>query len=171
MTSIPFDVNNNELRNKFLLEILPASIDKLEKNLIPAWGKMTPQNMVEHLILTFKISTGKLKVECKTHERFLPRVKLFLYDNTETPKNFKNPLLEDNPQLLQYKDLDEAKSILVREINGFIKYFQLEPDAVHIHPIFGPLKKDEWEHAHFKHCFHHLLQFGLIESTNTQAGK
>ncbi|MBN1397560.1 MAG: DUF1569 domain-containing protein [Bacteroidetes bacterium] len=163
MTLIPFDVNNNELRNKFLLEILPASINELDKNTMPAWGKMTPQHMIEHLILTFEISAGKLQVGCKTHERFLPRVKLFLYDNTETPKNFRNPLLEENPMPLKYTDYAEAKSILIKELYGFTEHFKLKPDFNYVHPIFGPLEKDEWERAHFKHCYHHLLQFGLIE--------
>ena len=32
-----------------------------------------------------------------------------------------------------------------------------------VHPTFGPLAAEEWSRSHFKHVYHHLLQFGLLE--------
>ena len=37
-------------------------------------------------------------------------------------------------------------------------------EQVSTHPIFGPIGYDEWHRTHYKHTYHHLLQFGLIES-------
>jgi hypothetical protein len=30
--------------------------------------------------------------------------------------------------------------------------------------VNGALAHDEWHRAHYKHAYHHLLQFGLIEA-------
>ena len=56
----------------------------------------------------------------------------------------------------------DAKAALLGEIFRFIDHFHKQPDAVHVHPIFGPLGAEEWYRAQFKHCYHHLQQFGLI---------
>ena len=124
--------------------------------------------MIEHLIWTFEIAGGKIKVECKTHERLLPRVKAFLHNNTETPRDFKNPLIGDNPLPLRYSNIAEAKTKLLEEIMKFMSHFQTEPDAVYVHPVFGPIGNDDWKRANYKHCFHHLAQFGLINTNKSE---
>jgi hypothetical protein len=32
-----------------------------------------------------------------------------------------------------------------------------------MHPLFGPIGAEEWTRVHFKHAYHHLLQFALID--------
>jgi hypothetical protein len=162
MITIPFDVNDEKLRNLFFTDILPQAVNNLDKNISPLWGKMTVQHMIEHLISTFKISTGIIEVACSTPENLLSRVKTFLQNNKETPYNFKNPLLGENPPALQHTNFIDAKVALLEELNRFLDHFQSHPDAIHIHPLFGPLGKEEWQRTHFKHCYHHLLQFGII---------
>jgi len=164
MDEIPFDVNNEMLRNKFFTEILPRAINTIDINTPPLWGKMNVQHMIEHLIWTFEIAVGKIKVGCKTPEKLLPRAKAFLHNNTETPHDFKNPLIGENPLPLNFSNFSEAKTKLLEEIKNFTGHSQANPDSVYIHPIFGPIGNDEWERANYKHCYHHLIQFGLINT-------
>jgi oxepin-CoA hydrolase/3-oxo-5,6-dehydrosuberyl-CoA semialdehyde dehydrogenase len=165
MIEIPFDVNNVKLRNDFLTDILPRAIGNLNEGAAHSWGKMSAQHMIEHLIWAFKLSTGIIQVECKTPDKLLPRVKAFLYNNTETPHDFKNPLLSENPPPLQHSNLTEAKTRLLEEASNFLKHFLSKPEVVYIHPLFGPLGRDDWQRIHYKHCYHHLLQFGIIKKT------
>jgi len=132
---------------------------------------MTAQHMIEHLISTFELSIGKIEAACSTSEKLLPRVKTFLHNNKETPHNFKNPLLGENPSALQYTNFAEAKTVLLEELDRFLEHFQSHLEAVHIHPLFGPLGKDEWQGAHFKHCYHHVLQFNIIKEAEKETNQ
>lgn len=125
--------------------------------------------MVEHLLYTFEISTGKLTVECRMPEKLLDRVKRFLQNDSQTPQNFKNPLLGENPPPLRFAGYREAVDRLKEESKRFLEHSRENPQSAHIHPLFGPLGVEEWERAHFKHCYHHLVQFGLIELTLSPA--
>lgn len=119
--------------------------------------------MLEHLIWAFECSTGKLLVRCHTPDSILERVKRFLYDNRPTPREFKNPELGDTPPEFRFANFEIARDRFKDELVHWLEYFREHPDSVHVHPVFGPLGREEWERSHFKHCYHHLLQFGLIE--------
>lgn len=162
MTEIPFDVNDYKLRETFFDQFLIDRITCLKEDTLPLWGKMVAQNMIEHLVWAFEISTGILEVPCRTPEKLLERVKSFLYSNNPTPREFRHPLLGENPPPFRFQNFSGAKDALQKENARFVIYFREQPDAVHVHPIFGPLGAEEWQRSHFKHCYHHLQQFGLI---------
>jgi oxepin-CoA hydrolase/3-oxo-5,6-dehydrosuberyl-CoA semialdehyde dehydrogenase len=162
MIIVPFDVNNVKIRCDFLKRVLMEAINSITEQSQPLWGKMTAQDMIEHLTLTFELSTGKIEVHRNIPENLIERMKKFLYDNRPTPHDFKNPLLGENPPQLRFKSLADSKRALSEELSLFFDHFKEKEDAVHNHPIFGPLGAVEWERALFKHCYHHLLQFGLI---------
>jgi oxepin-CoA hydrolase/3-oxo-5,6-dehydrosuberyl-CoA semialdehyde dehydrogenase len=166
MTIVPFDVNNSSLRGLFFNQYLNECIARLDENTPPIWGKMTPQNMIEHLVWAFECSTGILEVPCRTPEHLLEHAKRFLHDNRPTPHDFKNPLLGENPLPLRFHSFVDAKSALAKEVNRFVDHFHEQPDAVHVHPVFGPLGAEAWQRSHFKHCYHHFQQFGLINGVN-----
>ncbi|MGD0339069.1 MAG: hypothetical protein ABSB78_09795 [Bacteroidota bacterium] len=168
MLTVPFDVNDAKLRHSFLTEILPDCINDLEENAQPLWGKMSAQHMVEHLIWTFELSTGKYYVPYDTPENYIARVKDFLYNNRATPHDFKNPLLGEEPPSLLYADLVEAKTGFLEELTRYINHFRTQPEAIHTHPLFGPVGAEEWQRINFKHCYHHLLQFGLINESEKE---
>lgn len=167
MTTIPFDVNDNNLRETFFAKLLTDSISRLTEQALPLWGNMTPQHMVEHFVWAFECSTGVIELPCRTPENLLDRAKKFLYDNRQTPHGFKNPLLGQSPPPLRFSGFVEAKAALHQELNRFIDHFREQPGAIHVHPIFGPLGAEEWQRSHFKHCYHHLLQFNLINQPGT----
>ena len=138
------------------------AIDSLTEPTKPLWGKMTAQHMVEHLYWAFELSTGKSEIHYNRPENLTQRAKRFLYDNGPMPHLFKNPLLGEEPPPLRFADLADSKIALREELNRFFDHFLAIPTAIHNHPIFGPLGAEEWERTHYKHCYHHLLQFGQI---------
>ncbi|MCX6143628.1 MAG: DUF1569 domain-containing protein [Ignavibacteriales bacterium] len=167
MTAIPFDVNDEKLRETFLDQHFVACIARLTENSPPLWGKMTAQHMIEHLLWAFDCSTGTLDLPCSTPENLLERAKRFLYDNRQTPHSFRNPLLRENPLPLRFTSFADAKAALQNEVTRFKDHFRQQPNATHVHPIFGPLGAEEWQRSHFKHCYHHLQQFKLIDEPGT----
>jgi len=64
---------------------------------------------------------------------------------------------------LKHKDFSAARAALEEEIAAFWSELAEHPEALYVHPLFGPIGAEEWSRTHFKHGCHHLLQFGLIE--------
>lgn len=168
MTIERFDVNNAAIRQQFLRHTLLDAIDSLTEEDQPLWGKMSAQHMVEHLIWAFELSTGKTKVQCKVWENWIDRPKKLVFTNSPTPRNFKNPVLGDDPPTLRFSSLADSKCALRKELDLFSEHIIDEPEAIHNHPILGPIGTEDWECVHFKHCYHHLLQFGLVKETETE---
>lgn len=157
-----FDVNDPELRDFFLRHEVVQAVDKLGDAATPRWGRMTAQEMVEHLIWAFELSTGQARTECRVAEAERPRMKTFLYHNRPTPQEFMNPALAAGLPPLRYGSLSEATGALTRELERFVDGPR-SSEQLYTHPIFGPIGYDEWHRTHYKHTYHHLLQFGLIE--------
>lgn len=166
MITVAFDVNDSQVRESFLANQFVEAIAGLEEHTPPLWGNMSAQHMLEHLMWTFQCSTGTIELPCRTPENLLDRTKRFLSDGRETPRHLKNPLLAEMPMPLHFANYAEAKVNLRKELDSFVDHYREEPKAIHIHPVFGPIDGDGWHRAHFKHCCHHLLQFGLIDKAN-----
>jgi hypothetical protein len=168
MITITFDVNNSNTRQTFLMHTLIQSLDSLTESTTSRWGKMTAQHMVEHLLWTFEFSTGKRTTDRDVPQRVAERLKQFLYNNKQTPQLFKNPILEDDLPELRFSSLTDAKHALRDELNQFLSIRRMNLQDIRNHPIFGFLGGEEWERTHYKHCIHHLLQFGLIILDGTE---
>jgi DinB family protein len=163
MAAIRFDVNDAALRDEFLRHLMLEALTPLAADRPAAWGHMTAQQMVEHLAWVFAVSTGRDRLECPVPEPDRERMKPFLRSNRPTPREFMNPALVGGlPPLLQ-PGLAEAKAVLRAEVDRFLEHSLRDPDALHVHPVFGPIDAEGWSRTHFKHGFHHLLQFGLVE--------
>ena len=126
------------------------------------WGIMTPQHMVEHLILSFQMSNGKLKLKCITHPDKLPSLKRFLLSERPLPKEYINPYIGPNLLPLKCPGIEDAVENLGEEINHHIDFFKLNQNVKTVHVNFGELNKHEWDQFHSKHFTHHLAQFNLI---------
>ncbi|MHA7131967.1 DUF1569 domain-containing protein [Algoriphagus namhaensis] len=125
---------------------------------------MTAQHMVEHLILTVKLSYGRIKIpEFTPDERQLAMKQKLLFELDEFPKGIKAPGLGDKLLPLRYQNLTEAKEELITSLRAYAAYYHDNEGATHIHPRFGGLNKSEWDLFHQKHFGHHLGQFGLSE--------
>jgi len=147
----------NNLTNNYLM-----LLNKLDSKQKPLWGKMTPQHMVEHLILAVQMSNGKLKLECFNPPNKVPTLKKFLMSSRPMPKGFVNPAIGPDNLPLNYSSLDEAIDKLTNEIDDHVIFFKNNPGAKTVNVTFGELNKEEWDVFHKKHFTHHLSQFGLL---------
>ncbi|TYP94913.1 hypothetical protein LX73_0207 [Fodinibius salinus] len=163
--TVTYNADDEELRQHFITQIVPQAVSSLSEDTAPQWGRMSAQHMVEHLTGTYWISTGKMEVECHNSEKKQRQLQMFLRTNRPMPKGFTNPLSEDELPELKLSDFETAQKELKKAVKEYWQYYQDHPDAEHTNPTFGLLDNEQWQRFHFKHCFHHLLQFGLIEET------
>ena len=127
----------------------------------PEWGQMTPQHMVEHIVGSWRISNGRAKVPPALSEKEIAERRVFLFSEVPYPKNHPNPLFAQGLQALRKSDLEAAIEQLEDEIDAFFSYHAEHPEAIEMHPVFGPLDFDGWMCFQSKHMSHHFAQFGL----------
>ncbi len=149
-----------DISNRTELTIL---LNKLTANSKALWGKMNAQNMIEHLANTVKLTNGKKQAILKATESEARSAKeQFIYTEIEMPKGLKSSTMGDNPEPLEFENLQDAIKDLNEQLNDFEHYFKNNPDACFIHPRLGFLNHKEWIVLHNKHFTHHFKQFGLI---------
>ena len=147
------DFTDDALINKLL--------NKLQVEQRPLFGQMSPQHMVEHLSILISVSTGKRKVPQMTPAEKLPKLLAFLHSDNPLPVNFKAPFIKGLPPL-SFPNLETAVDRLKKSIQDFKIYYDLNPQNLNIHPVFGPLNRPQWERFHSKHFTHHFRQFNLL---------
>jgi hydroxymethylglutaryl-CoA reductase len=134
----------------------------LSTDQVPVHGKMTAQHMIEHLILIIKISVNKIPQKIYTKPENLPVLIKFLYSDKEIMPGIKAPGLPDDPIPLKFTDFGSALEALLNSIDEFHYYYNYNPSAKAIHPVFGELNYQEWIMFHNKHFTYHFKQFGLV---------
>jgi hypothetical protein len=145
------DITNRRVLYRMLLMLDPSAQ--------PLWGKMKPQQMIEHLITEVQYTNGtKIPTWDGPHENTATRKQNGIYTDAEMPRNI---VLEQLPDTLTYPDLETAINQLMKELDIFDRYFNTN-DVKVIHGGFGPLDYYEWIIWHGKHFTHHLKQFGVI---------
>ncbi|MEZ4774126.1 MAG: DUF1569 domain-containing protein [Bacteroidia bacterium] len=149
---------------QFLVEVVPASLEKLTEDTPALWGIMGPQHMIEHVSGLFYISRKELGLPCTTPEEKLPKMKEFIWNDQPFPRSVRVVgIPKDKTLPLRYGSLDEAKGVLFKSIDDYYQFFEQNPEATTMHPVFGRLNHSEWDRIHWKHTTHHLRQFGLID--------
>ena len=129
---------------------------------LPAWGKMTARQMPEHLSFILKVSHAGYEVPVSTLPVKLEKVKkLFLFSDAPFKQNVQSPLIDNLPDP-EFAEITLAIEDLKKQIISFQAYYLQNPNAIHNHPIFGPLNYEEWNVFHGKHFMHHMKQFGLV---------
>jgi hypothetical protein len=138
-------------------------IEKFEVDLKTSFGVMTPQHILEHLIMSLTLSTGKKIITFNGNQAVAEKVKAALiYSEMILPQGIKNPLLKDVPGDYVFADIAEAKKALKEELNYFYDYKENNPNAKFVHPRMSELTIDEWTVMHSKHFSHHFNQVNLI---------
>ncbi|MEZ4828842.1 MAG: DUF1569 domain-containing protein [Bacteroidia bacterium] len=151
-----------EIYERFFSVEVPELLERLSPESAPLWGIMGPQHMVEHVSGLFYISRNNLGIKCSTPEDKLPRIKEFIWNDAPFPRSVRvQGIPRDSTLPLRFSSLDEAKAVLLKNIQAFFGFFAQNPDASTMHPVFGPLNFEEWKRIHWKHTLHHLRQFGL----------
>jgi len=140
-------------------EELRRLLSVLEPDAAPLWGKMKPQQMVEHLVDQVQWTNGKKITTCdRPPEEAEKGKQKMIYTDALIPKNV---FLEELPADYLYPDIPAAIGQLMVELDDFDQYFKA-PGAIAIHGGFGPMTYKEWIIWHGKHFGHHLMQFGLL---------
>lgn len=148
---------------EFLQQDAGTHLAKLTEDTAADWGIMTPQHMVEHLILVLKVSLEKIPVTLAIPEKYLPKQKAFLMSDRKFKQNLKAPGIPACSLLpLHYENLSNAKKELFKVIEAFYAFFEKQATKTTMHPAFGQLNKEEWEQFHYKHFQHHFTQFQLL---------
>ena len=145
-------------------EKIQECLNKLTAEAKPKWGIMTPQHLMEHLELTYKIASGEIQdFEIATPEKVLEKVHNSLYNYKKFPKNTPYPTskkgeLED----LIHPDFLTAKEKFLEQREKYKTFFKENPDAILKNLVFGELNRYESYLLERKHLNHHFEQFGLI---------
>ncbi len=155
---------DRELENTkvFLSKELPGLLEKLTTAHQPNWGLMTSHHMLEHLIVVYKMSIGRIKLPIITKEEDWPRNKAYLVKDSAMRRNVPSPTGKNDLQPLRTASLDEARQKVLKETTSFLAFAEAEPDFIADHPYGGPMNMKEWMLFHRKHIKHHLIQFGII---------
>ncbi len=144
----------------------PQILSGLKEDAIPSWGKMLPQQMVEHLSLRFKYASKKVIAK-----PFMPQERMAFYKakffsgSMQIKKEFtaKGLIPPDQVSGLRFNSLEEAIAKYKSSLQEFDNFFKINPLALTFHPFFGYLSYDEWFFYHNLHIRHHFLQFQLID--------
>lgn len=146
------------LRNDFVK--LLATIDPATK---PLWGKMNPQQMIEHMSYAMRQASGKDPYTIVTAEEHLPKMQAFLMSEKPFRENTPNQLLPDEPASAKHESMQDALNDLQAEIDHFFHIFGTDPQKTITSPFFGELNYDMQVQLLHKHAWHHLRQFGITE--------
>ena len=145
------------LQNRFvpLLQEIPTETP-------PAWGKMTLQQMIEHLADYTRIASGKVvHTEILTPPEQLDKARAFLESEKPFRENTPNPLMPETPAPVRNPSKDQAVKELKKEIDDFFAAFQKNKLQTTRNPFFGELNFEQNVQLLHKHALHHLRQFGV----------
>jgi hypothetical protein len=153
----------DEQKLAFIKNDLFSLLDDINQDTQAKWGKMNAQQMVEHLVDFFNVSTEKIKFGLVTPEEHLPKFKEFLFSDKQFRENTKAPanVIGEEPLPLRCKTYEDAIDKLHESVDSFENHFKNNSGKTAMHPVFGLLNFDEWVLLHYKHVTHHLRQFGI----------
>lgn len=148
----------------FITHDFIEQIKNADTNAVAKWGKMNFQQMIEHVADFFKVSTNEIQFPLVTPVEHLPKYKEFLYSDKVFRENTKAPvaIIGEEPLPQRNASVSIAIQKLENNINQFVQYFQENPLAKTMHPVFGNLNFEEWILLHYKHVTHHAKQFSLM---------
>jgi hypothetical protein len=143
------------LKNRYI-----SSIRSILPETKPLWGKMTYQQMVEHMSGFIKISSGKtVYTEFVTPIDKIPAYKNFIMSEKEFRENTVSPILPEGPLPVRNATVKDALDELEEELSYFFQVFEKDKLLQTRNPIFGDLNYDENIALLYKHAMHHLKQF------------
>jgi hypothetical protein len=131
-------------------------VGRLQPDSQAQWGKFTAPRMVVHLTDALRMATGDLLCKPKkTPLRFAPLKQLVIYV-LPFPKG-----VPTSPELLA-----RTPSTWNGEVEAFTTVLdrfgsRTANAAWPYHPTFGALSPQAWGVLMYRHCDHHLRQFGV----------
>jgi hypothetical protein len=149
------------MSNKWNLENILKTLDKLSANKKPTWGEMSAQRMVEHLTDTLRIANGNNPQNLAIPADKIEKMQSFLETDKPMARNIEVPFAGKNVKL-RNEELEIAVDELADEWLLFEDIFENQTNHTSLHPFYGELNYRQWLLLNDKHLNHHFEQFGLI---------
>ena len=146
---------------EFLKNEYAKKLASLDPNTPPVWGKMSVQQMMEHMEDYIRISNGRNPHEIVTAEEHMPRMVAFLESEKQMRENTPNSLLPDVPPSVKHATVQDVIASIQTEIDHLFEVFEKEKGLKTTHPFFGNLDFEHTIQLLHKHATHHLRQFGV----------
>lgn len=146
---------------KSVTEEVIARIENLTPETQPQWGKMSVDQMLAHLCVTYEfVYTDKHDAtKAKGFKKFI--IKLLAKNQVCGPKPYpKNGRTAPQFIITDEKVFSDEKIRLIDFMNKVQQEGEAAFDGKESHS-FGPLTKAEWNNMFYKHADHHLTQFGV----------
>lgn len=144
-------------------EELKPFLDALTDTTPALFGKLKPQEMIEHVTVTFQTSTDQIQWPApKDEEKANAAKQYMIYTDAVMPEGLKSITIGESAPPLIHKTLKDAIEKLYAEIKNFHTYYSDHPESKVIHPRMGALTYNEWVVLHGKHLTHHFKQFSLL---------
>ncbi len=153
MPTLADSVTRDQLRRR---------LDGLRPDTSPRWGKFTASAMLSHITDTLRMAMGELPVGARLGPawvRMAPMKQLLMFV-LPFPKN-----LPTAPELIARGAHEPARdwAAVRAEFESALERIggrgANEPWPTH--PFFGPLTGSAWKLFQYRHCDHHLRQFGV----------
>ncbi|MEP7353847.1 MAG: DUF1569 domain-containing protein [Acidobacteriota bacterium] len=133
-------------------------LERLKSDSPRRWGKMSPHQMVCHLSDAFRMASGERSA--KPVDNIVSRNLIrwvALHTNITWPHGAKTVPEADQ------ESGGTTPQDWVRDHTQLLEYMQAfgKRPLTAKHPMFGQLKASEWEVWAYRHCDHHLRQFGM----------
>lgn len=129
---------------------------------LPVFGKMNPQQMVEHMAWSVHLAYGNPEPDSiLTPEEQLPKMQAFLQSDKPFRDNTPNALMPDIPSPAKLPGMQAAITDLEQALSEFRETFRAEPGKQVRNSFFGILDYGLSIHLLYKHARHHLRQFGV----------
>ncbi len=154
-------MENLQHKAKFLKEEFTKALASLDADTPPKWGKMSVQQMIEHMSDYVRIANGRTPMKTITPEENIPKMQGFLESEKPMRENTPNPLLPDVPPPVRHSIKEAAIAELQGEIVHFFAVHEQEAGRATPNPFFGTLSFDQQVQLLYKHSTHHLRQFGV----------
>ena len=123
----------------------------------PAWGTLTAPRMMCHLLDSLKISFGDVPVTFKPNPLANALGRWFVIS---CPLPWPRGRLKAPPIFFATAPAPEFEQDRAAVIAGLERFARGPAQAWGISPFLGPLTPEQWAKLNYRHCDHHLRQFG-----------
>lgn len=132
-------------------------LSRLKPESQPKWGRMSPGQMVCHLVTWLEMALGEVPVaERRFFVRF-PVIKHFLVYLMPIPKGL--PTAHELIARVPAAELAADRAAFDAALDRFGAHDQSAPWPRH--PLFGRMSRRAWGVLAYRHTDHHLRQFGV----------
>jgi hypothetical protein len=132
-------------------------VERVTADATPRWGKMNVEQMLAHLVESMRMAVGEITPKSKNLPIRHPPLRQLIVYWLPWPKGSPTA-----PELLpsDRRSVEDSKRELARLVAVFGQRAATVKDWP-VHPAFGNLSRRGWGVLTWRHCDHHLRQFGV----------